>query len=141
MKTSTSNPSVLERILQIFSLAPRRTAVALCLVALLAPAPVLRAATTTYAITPKPGTVSEGAGTITFTITRSGSFPAETIYASTTQTEGYSNSNDYTGIANQAVTFTAGQVSKTVSVTILNDTTVENNETFGFIVQRNTTDP
>ena len=44
----------------------------------------------TYSITPNPATVGESAGTLTFTITRSGSFPAETIYASTTQTEGFS---------------------------------------------------
>src|SRR5437867_3050214 len=95
----------------------------------------------TYSITPNPATVSESAGTLTFTITRSGSFPAETIYASTTQTEGYSNSSDYTGIANQSVTFTSGQTTRTVTVTILNDSTVESSETFGFIVQRNTSDP
>jgi pimeloyl-ACP methyl ester carboxylesterase len=96
---------------------------------------------TTYAITPAPATVGESAGTLTFTITRSGGTPAETIYASTTQTEGYSNSSDYTGIANQSVTFTSGQTTRTVSVTILNDSTVESSETFGFIVQRNTSDP
>ncbi len=98
-------------------------------------------AQTTYSISPNPATVSEGAGTLTFTITRSGSLPAETIYASTTQTEGYSNSSDYTGILNQSVSFTSGATTRTVSVTILNDSTVENSETFGFIVQRNTSDP
>ena len=96
---------------------------------------------TTYAITPNPATVGESAGTLTFTITRSGGTPAETIYASTTTGEGYANNGDYTGIANQAVSFTSGATTRTVTVTILNDTTVENNETFGFIVQRNTSDP
>src|SRR5438477_644056 len=43
-----------------------------------------------------PASVNEGAGSLTFTVTRSGGLPAETIYASTTQTEGYSNSGDYT---------------------------------------------
>ena len=95
----------------------------------------------TYAITPNPATVSESVGSFTFTITRSGGTPAETIYASTTTTEGYSNGSDYTGIANQSVTFTSGQVSKTVTVTINNDTAVETSETFGFIVQRNSSDP
>ncbi|MEJ0091441.1 MAG: Calx-beta domain-containing protein [Limisphaerales bacterium] len=95
----------------------------------------------TYAITPNPATVDEGAGTLTFTITRSGGTPAETIYASTTTGEGYANNSDYAGILNQAVSFTSGQVSRTVTVTILNDTTTENNETFGFIVQRNSSDP
>jgi murein DD-endopeptidase MepM/ murein hydrolase activator NlpD len=96
---------------------------------------------TTYSITPNPATVNENAGSVTFTITRSGGTPTETIYASTTQTEGYSNSGDYTGIGNQAVTFSAGQTTSFVTVTILNDSTFENNETFGFIVQRNTSDP
>ena len=63
----------------------------------------------TYSITPNPATVDEGAGTLTFTVTRSGGTPAETIYASTTQTEGSANSSDYTGFVNQSVTFTAGQ--------------------------------
>ena len=96
---------------------------------------------TTYAITPNPATVDEGAGTITFTITRSGGTPAETIYANTTMTEGSVNNSDYTGFVNQPVIFTSGQLSSTVSVTISNDTTVESSETFGFIVQRNTSDP
>jgi uncharacterized protein YggU (UPF0235/DUF167 family) len=88
-------------------------------------------------------TVDESAGTIAFTITRSGSFPAESIYASTVQgsANGYEiNSGDYTGLLNQVVTFTSGQTSRTVTVSIANDTAVEANETFGLIVQRNTTD-
>ena len=70
-------------------------------------------------------------GTVTFTITRSGGLPAETVYFTTTQTEGYVNSGDYNGILNQAVTFTSGQATRTVTVTILDDTTVEPTETFG----------
>src|SRR6185436_6122194 len=91
--------------------------------------------------TPNPATVSESAGTLTFTITRSGGTPAEAIYASTLQSEGYVNNSDYTGILNQAVTFTSGQLTRTVAVTILNDSTVESSETFALIVQRNSTDP
>src|SRR5690242_10999216 len=113
--------------------------VALVILTMLA---VIRAmAQTTYSIAPNPATISEGAGPLSFTITRSGTLPAETVYASTTQTEGYSNSGDYTGILNQSVTFSSGQTTRTVTVTILNDTTPESNETFGFIVQRNTSDP
>ena len=96
---------------------------------------------TTYAITPNPATVDEAAGSLTFTITRSGGTPAETIYASTTTAEGSLNNGDYTGIANQSVTFSSGQTSRTVSVSITNDSVVESSETFGFIVQRNTGDP
>ena len=96
---------------------------------------------TTYVITPNPATVDESAGSLTFTITRSGGTPAETIYASTTTTEGYANNGDYTGIPNQAVSFTSGQTTRTVTVTINNDSTEESSETFGFIVQRNASDP
>src|SRR6185437_14149879 len=99
-------------------------------------------APTAYSITPNPPTVSESAGSVTFTIARSGgTLPAETIYASTTQGEGYSNNSDYTDILNQSVSFTSGQITRDVTVTILDDSTVEANETFGFIVQRNTSDP
>ena len=38
---------------------------------------------TTYNLTPDTTTVNENAGNLTFTVTRSGSFPAETLYAST----------------------------------------------------------
>ncbi len=96
----------------------------------------------TYSIS-APSSVNEADGTITFTVTRSGSFPAETIYASTVHgsSNGYAtNNSDYTGALNQAVTFSAGQTSRTVTMSITNDTVVESNETFGFIVQRNTSD-
>ena len=35
----------------------------------------------------------------------------------------------------------AGQLTRTVQVTILNDTTFETSETFGFIVKKNASDP
>jgi len=40
---------------------------------------------TTYSVSASPNPVNENAGTITFTITRSGTFPAETLFASTLQ--------------------------------------------------------
>jgi hypothetical protein len=46
---------------------------------------------TTYALTPGTTSVNEAAGTVTFTITRSGGTPAETIFASTTTGEGSAN--------------------------------------------------
>jgi pimeloyl-ACP methyl ester carboxylesterase len=98
------------------------------------------AGSTTYTISGN-SSVSEGAGSITFTITRSGSLPAETIYASTTTTEGSSNNSDYVGVNSQAVAFTSNQTSRTVAVTITDNSTVESSETFGFIVQRNASDP
>lgn len=96
---------------------------------------------TSYAITPGSVSVSEGAGTQSFTITRSGGLPAETVYASTAQGEGYTNSGDYTGLSNQSLSFALNQTTATVTVAITNDTVVESNETFGLVVQRNTSDP
>jgi hypothetical protein len=96
---------------------------------------------TTYALTPATTTVDECAGTITFTVTRSGGTPAETIFASTTTGEGSANSGDFTAIADQAIVFATGELTKTVTVAITNDTLFEAaNETFGLVVQRNTTD-
>jgi hypothetical protein len=98
-------------------------------------------AQTVYSITPNSAPVFESGGSVTFTIKRSGSLPAETVYASTTQTEGFSNNGDYSDFTNQAVSFILGQTNGSVTVTILDDSIVESSETFGFIVQRDTTDP
>jgi hypothetical protein len=94
---------------------------------------------TTYSLTPSGASVMEG-GQVAFTITRSGDKPAESLYVSTTQTEGYANSKDYAGLSNQVVTFASGQTSLTVTVSTTNDTTPEVRETFGLIVQRNAAD-
>ncbi|MGZ8364027.1 MAG: Calx-beta domain-containing protein [Caulobacteraceae bacterium] len=96
---------------------------------------------TTYSLTPSSTTVDEDDGTITFTVTRSGGTPAETIFVSTTQTEGSSNSGDYTSLLNQALTFSSGQTTKTFSVSITDNLILESNETFGVIIQRNSSDP
>ena len=47
---------------------------------------------------------------------------------------------DYTGKLNEQLSFASGQVSKTVTLSITNDTTPESNETYGLIVQRNSSD-
>ncbi|MCE8515074.1 hypothetical protein KBY22_20465 [Ruegeria pomeroyi] len=93
----------------------------------------------TYSMTPVSGSVDEDAGSITFTITRSGDLPAETIYFSTLTNEGYSNNGDYTGIVNRAVNFSSGVSTATVSIT--DDSSVESNERFAGIIQRNSSDP
>ncbi|MEZ5960603.1 MAG: Calx-beta domain-containing protein [Hyphomonadaceae bacterium] len=67
--------------------------------------------------------------------------PAETIYASTTTNQGSSNNGDYTGLLNQAITFSSGQTTRTFTVSVTDDSVVESNETFGVIIQRNTSDP
>lgn len=97
---------------------------------------------TTFSITPGVQSVNEASGAATFTVTRSSGAVAQTVYLSTTQTEGYSNSNDYAGLSNQALSFAVGETSKTVTVSITNDSVVEDsNETFGLIIQQNSSDP
>jgi len=93
-----------------------------------------------FSITPVSTSVTEG-GSLTFTVTRSSSVGSQTVYVSTTTTEGFSNNSDYNGILNQVLTFNAGQTSKTVTVSTTNDSTIETNETFGIIVQQNSSDP
>jgi Ca2+-binding RTX toxin-like protein/predicted HNH restriction endonuclease len=97
-------------------------------------------AASTFALSPDAKSVAESAGSVSFTLSRSSSSGSETVYVSTTQTEGFSNANDYTGINTQAVTFNNGESSKTVSIAITNDAVVEPDETFGLIVQRNSGD-
>jgi hypothetical protein len=98
--------------------------------------------TTTYAIYPDPATINESAGILLFTIVRSGRLAGETLRVSTTTSEGYLNNGDYTNIFQKPVSFLPGQQSQTISVEIIDDpTTVETNETFGFIVQQTTGEP
>jgi hypothetical protein len=49
----------------------------------------------TWSISPGSASVNESAGSVTFTVTRSSGSAAQTVYVSTTQTEGFSNSGDY----------------------------------------------
>jgi LEA14-like dessication related protein len=97
--------------------------------------------TVTYSISPNPAPVSENAGHLTFTITRSSSSTAATLYASTVPDQGYSNNGYYVGILNQPVSFSAGQSTAQVSVTINDLGLTSGSETFRFIVQKNSTDP
>ncbi|MDK0545394.1 Calx-beta domain-containing protein, partial [Clostridium perfringens] len=78
--------------------------------------------------------VSEGAGSVSFTLTRSSGATAQTVYVSTTMLEGFTNNGDYSPLPSVPYSFAVGETSKTVTVTILNDSTVEPNETFGLIV-------
>lgn len=95
----------------------------------------------TYSIAPGAATVGEDAGTLTFTVTRSSAAAAETLYVSTTPDQGCANNGDYGGLLNQPLAFAAGQTSKTVTISIANDSIVEGNESFGLIVQRLASDP
>ena len=98
---------------------------------------------TNYSVTPGSNVTNENAGTVTFTVTRSGGLAAETLYVSTLNgaANGYSaNVNDYNGVVNQQVVFAANQTSAQVAISINNDAVAENDETFGFVVQHNASD-
>jgi hypothetical protein len=96
---------------------------------------------TGYAITPAAASVAEGGVSLTFTMTRTGSLQAETLYLSTLQTEGFLNRGDYGGLLNTPLAFGAGETAKTVDITIHDDTLVEGDEIFAVILQRWATDP
>jgi hypothetical protein len=72
---------------------------------------------------------SEGVGSYTFTVHRNGlTTGTDTVVVSSgggTATAG----GDYTAV-NQTLTFAVGETSKTVAVTVIDDTLVEGNETF-----------
>ena len=93
------------------------------------------------AITPVSTRVNEGVGSVTFTVSRSGASAAETLYASTVQNHGTTNNGDYTGVLNEPLFFAVGETEQTVSVEVIDDAIVEDDETFGLIVQELPTDP
>jgi Ca2+-binding RTX toxin-like protein len=101
------------------------------------------AAATTFTITPANQSFAENAGTVTFTVSRSSTANAETVYVSTVQDQGSTNNGDYTGILNQRLDFAAGNAApQTVTVTINDDTEAnEPDETFRLIAQADPTDP
>ena len=73
---------------------------------------------------------NSGTKTLTFTITRSGpTTGTSTVKYNTGGNTATSGDNDYTG-TNGTVTFSAGQTSKTIAITIKGDIKVEPNETF-----------
>jgi murein DD-endopeptidase MepM/ murein hydrolase activator NlpD len=94
-----------------------------------------------YSIQPAAPVVDEAAGKISFTVTRSSGSAAETLYVSTTPDQGFANAGDYGGLLNRAVSFSAGQTSQTVTLSIYGDDILEGNESFGIIVQRQSSDP
>ncbi len=92
---------------------------------------------TPWLISPSSTSVAENAGSLQFKITRPDGSATQTVYVSTAQIEGFTNNNNYVGIADKAVTFAVGQTSKTVTVTIKNNGVREPSKTFAFIVQQN----
>ena len=94
-----------------------------------------------YAISPATQLASEGVGTITFTITRTLSALAETLFVSTTPDQGFANAGDYLGLLNQSVSFLPGETTRVVTLSVTDDSLAETNETFGIIVQQFASDP
>jgi hypothetical protein len=90
---------------------------------------------TTYSITPQSVSVGEGDATVSFTISRSDISTAETIYVNTLQNQGFTNNGDYIGQLNEAVNFAAGDTDAPVTVTINDDFEIEDDETFGIVVE------
>ena len=69
--------------------------------------------------------MSEAAGVVTFTVSRTPSTTAETVYVSTVQNQGFTNQGDYTGKLNEPLEFGAGVSSQTVTVQLLDDDVAE----------------
>jgi murein DD-endopeptidase MepM/ murein hydrolase activator NlpD len=101
---------------------------------------------TSYSLTPSATTMMEGSQA-SFTITRMGDKPAETVYFSTLSDGTASfEEGDYATVSggrplNIAVNFANGEAAKTVALNIVNDGVNDYGETFRAIVQRNSSDP
>jgi alpha-tubulin suppressor-like RCC1 family protein len=80
----------------------------------------------------------EGAS-VTFTVTRSGSGTASTVYLATANGTATSGS-DYAALARQAITFSANETSKAVTVATYQDSLTEGNEYFWLNLYRNASD-
>ena len=91
-------------------------------------------AATSYSLTPGSVTRTEGNVSITFTVTRSGDLPAQTIYASTLFDTATSASGDYDPLVNRAVNFSSGETSETFTVSINEDSIVESTEHFRVMI-------
>ena len=77
--------------------------------------------------------VSEDGGSITITVNRSGSTAGTVGVTYSTLDVTASGSSDYTGVAG-TLTFAPGESSKTITISILDDTINEGNETFNVIL-------
>ena len=75
------------------------------------------------------GNVNEGTSSITVTVNRTGDVSATTTVDFATSDGTATAGSDYTA-TNGTLTFTPGQLSKTFTVPIINDTVFEGNETF-----------
>jgi Ca2+-binding RTX toxin-like protein len=93
-----------------------------------------------YTLAPRPSIFLEGNSVAEITLTRTGDLPAETVYFSTVQNQGFANQGDYTGILNRQIVFAAGQSIATIAISLIDDAIAETDESFGVIVQRSPAD-
>jgi hypothetical protein len=83
----------------------------------------------TVQFSPATATVGEGAGTVTLTVARTGDTSGAGSVGYFTSDSSASGSLDYNG-ASGTLSFAAGETSKTINVTVLEDTQPEPSETF-----------
>jgi Ca2+-binding RTX toxin-like protein/pimeloyl-ACP methyl ester carboxylesterase len=100
-----------------------------------------------YTLTPSTASVTEG-GTVTFTVTRSDTSQAETVYFSALYNSARFDKGDYALAGggepkNVAVSFLKGSTTatQTISIETISDGVQEGPETFRAIIQKNATDP
>ncbi len=84
--------------------------------------------------------VNEDDGTVTLTVTRTGSTSTNSTVAYTTTAVSATAGSDYT-TASGTLTFATNETSKTIVVTILNNSVVETNETFKVVLSNPTGGP
>ena len=95
-----------------------------------------------YTITNNAASVGAAAtegGAVTFTVTRSASGSASTVYLST-ESGTAGNGSDFQGMNKVALSFAAGEASKTVSVNTLTDALTEGTESFALNLYRGSAD-
>ena len=80
--------------------------------------------------------IRENQGAIDLTISRTALAKATTVFVSTTEAEGFGNAHDYSGVNARALTFAAGEISKTLSIRVNDDALPEGNEKFGVVVRK-----
>jgi hypothetical protein len=108
--------------------------------------PVLSASShlSVYSINPISASISEHGGTETFTITRTDTSQAATVFVSTVHDQGTDNPNNnyyYNGLLNTPITFALGATTASVQLTINDRGLTSGAEAFRLIVQQNPSDP
>lgn len=89
-----------------------------------------------WSVSADSGTVDEGAGFMTFTVSRSGSLGAASIDFATSSATALAGT-DYTAVS-QTLTFAQGEATKTVRVAITNDIVAESTETVTAVISNPT---